>query len=94
MIPIRRLVWDDWNTDHIARHAVVPDEVEEVCRGDFIVREGHSERIMLIGRTKAGRLLSVILGVEGAGIYYPVTARPASRRERRQYRSEREDVTL
>ena len=33
MIVIRRLVWDTWNIVHIARHDVVPDEVEEVCHG-------------------------------------------------------------
>ena len=92
MTPIRRLIWDDWNTAHIARHAVVPDEVEEVCRGDFIMREGHSERIMLIGPTEAGRLLAVILSDEGEDTYYPVTARPASRQERRLYRHERDEV--
>jgi hypothetical protein len=39
MIVISRLIWDSWNVAHIARHEVVPDEVEEVCHGPFIIRQ-------------------------------------------------------
>jgi len=28
MVFIRRLIRDDWNVDHIARHEVVPEEDE------------------------------------------------------------------
>jgi len=38
MIAIRRLRWDAWNIAHIARHAVAPEEVEQVCHGNFIIR--------------------------------------------------------
>lgn len=42
---------------------------------------------MAIGVTDAGRILAVVLDAEPeAGAYYPVTARPASRQERRLYR--------
>ena len=27
------LHWDDWNRDHIAKHAVLPEEAEEVIAG-------------------------------------------------------------
>lgn len=33
MLTIRRLIWDAWNVAHIARHHVIPEEVEEVCHG-------------------------------------------------------------
>jgi hypothetical protein len=36
MIHIRRLIWDDWNIAHIARHEVSPDEVEEVCDAEHV----------------------------------------------------------
>ncbi len=29
MIVIRRLIWNSWNIEHIARHDVTPDEVED-----------------------------------------------------------------
>ena len=85
MILIRRLICDSWNVDHIARHRVTPDEVEEVCHGTPLVQRSYKGRIVLLGPTATGRLLAVILAPEGRGVYYPVTARPASRKERALY---------
>ena len=40
----------------------------------------------ILGRTLSGRMLVVILGpTEKADIWYPITARPASTKERRLY---------
>jgi uncharacterized DUF497 family protein len=89
MLYIRCLVWDPGNVAHIARHQVTPDEVEQVCHGEPIESQAYAGRIMLIGPSQAGRLLSVVLDTEGAGAYYPVTARAASRKERRIYQQER-----
>jgi len=89
MLAIRRLIWDSWNIAHIARHHVIPEEVEAVCHGDYIVRQAYQGRLMLIGPTAAGRVLAVILDSQGEGLYYPVTARPADRKERRIWREER-----
>jgi len=82
---VQHLRWDTWNENHIARHQVTRDEVEEVCRGPYITREGYSGRIIVIGPSTAGRILAAILEPVGGGVYYPVTARPASRKERRLY---------
>jgi len=89
MIYVRRLIWDAWNFAHMARHGVVPDEVEEVCHAEYIEREAYKDRVMLIGPTGAGKLLAVVLEPVDEGIYYAVTARPASRRERRIYQIEK-----
>lgn len=83
MLYIRRLIWDPWNVAHIAHHDVTPAEAEEVCQGTYIIRQAYKGRVMLIGPTKTGRILAVILETEGEEAYYPVTARPASRKERR-----------
>ena len=85
MIVISRLVWESWNTAHIARHDVVPDEVEEVCHGNYIASETYKGRIRVVGPTRAGRLLTVILAPIGAGTYYTVTAHNASAGERKRY---------
>lgn len=61
MITIRRLIWDDWNIAHIARHDVTPDEVEEVCHGDPMTSQTYKRRIRVIGPTETGRMLTVIL---------------------------------
>lgn len=86
MIVIRRLIWDDWNVDHIARHGVTPEDVEEVCQGSYLVRQTYGGRLMVIGPNAAGNLLSAILAPEGEGAYYVVTARPSAKKERRIYR--------
>jgi hypothetical protein len=84
---VKRLIWDDWNVPHIARHDVTPDEVEEICNGQHALREGYAGRIVLIGRTSAGRLISAVLDPDTGedDVYYPVTSRPADRKERRIY---------
>ena len=78
MIVIRRLLWDSWNIAHIARHDVSPDEVEEVCHGDYMASETYKGRIRVVGPTRVGRLLTVILAPEGAETYYTVTAHNAN----------------
>ena len=86
MIAIRRLVWDDWNVAHIARHGVTPEDMEEVCQGSYLVRQTYQARFMVIGPNVAGNLLSAILAPEGEGAYYVVTARPSAKQEHRIYR--------
>jgi len=85
IVYVRRLIWDAWNEAHIARHQVTREEVEEVCQARPIVQEGYGGRSLVIGPTRSGRMLTIVLDPEGEGIYYPVTARPASRRERAIY---------
>lgn len=77
-----KLIWDEWNVSHVAQHEVTPGEVEQVCHGDPAEGETYSGRVMLIGPTTAGRMLTVILAPKEQDSYYVVTARPASRRER------------
>ncbi|MEX1021482.1 MAG: hypothetical protein WDZ49_17605 [Litorilinea sp.] len=86
MITITRLIWDDWNIAHIARHDVTWEDVEQVCQGDFLVRQTYGARLLLIGPNASGNLLAVILAPEAEDAYYVVTARPAAKKERRIYR--------
>lgn len=88
MLHVRGLIWDDWNVRHIARHGVTPGDVVEVCRTRHIVRETYAGRLIVIGTNSSGDVLTVILSPQRADIYYPITARPASRKERRAYREE------
>ena len=88
MLDVRDLLWDAWNTRHIARHGVTPADVAEACGNRHIVRETYANRLIVIGTRRGGDLLTVILNPRGQGVYYPVTARPASRKERRAYREE------
>jgi uncharacterized protein len=94
MLHIRRLIWDPGNIAHIARHDVTVDEVEEVCHGDPVALQSYLSRIILIGPTRAGRMLAVVLDLEGEDVYYPVTARVASRKERRYYHQQKGGAQL
>ncbi len=89
MLHIRRLIWDPGNIAHIAQHDVTVDEAEEVCHGDPIQLSSYLGRIILIGPTQAGRMLAVVLDPEDEDVAYPVTARPASRKERRYYQQQK-----
>ena len=84
---IERLIWDDWNRDHIAKHAVTLSEAEEVVVGPAIFRASYKNRLAVTGPTVEGRMLTVIIGpVPGQlGSFYVFSARPASRGERREY---------
>lgn len=92
---IDRLDWDAWNLPHIARHHVIPVEVEEVAAGDMLVTLTYKARLQLVGPTAAGRMLAVIIGPvpHQRGVYYVFTARPASRKERRAYVQTKGDIT-
>ena len=83
---IECLEWDEFNKEHIEKHVVTPQEVEDVCHSDFWAAETYNNRLRLIGLTTEDRVITVILAPKHPkGVYYPVTARPASRRERSEY---------
>jgi uncharacterized DUF497 family protein len=89
MLSVRRLIWDAWNVAHIARHRVIPEEVEEVCHDKPVTSETYKGRLRVVGLTRSGRILTVILApTPDADVYYPITARPADRKERRNYQEE------
>ncbi len=86
MILVKRFVWDSWNIAHIVRHDVIPEEVEEVCRAHPQMEGAKKGRIRVTGLTQKGRLLSIFLDPEPEeGVYYPVSARDASKSERKSY---------
>lgn len=89
MLYIQELLFDEWNEDHIARHGIIPEEVEEVCRYDAFVSKTRQGRLRIIGQTDAGRYLTIILAARGQGVFYPVTARDATDAERRLYRRQK-----
>jgi uncharacterized DUF497 family protein len=92
---IERLVWDDWNRDHIAKHGVLPEEAEEVVAGDPIYRTSYKQRLVATGPTVTGRILTVVIGEvpNQSGSFYVFSARPASREERADYRQQKGGVS-
>ncbi len=87
---ILALVWDSFNEAHIwERHQLTRAEVEEVAYGPpekLFARQTYGGRFLVIGPKSDRRLLVLILAPKGSGKYYPVSARPADRKERNEYR--------
>lgn len=85
MLEIERLIWNQININHIAKHGVSLQEVEAVCHTDVLIFKSYGQRLLLIGIAKNERVLTVILEEIDPKTYFPVTARPASRKERQLY---------
>ena len=87
---IHEFVWPEDRIDHIARHGVSPNEVEEVCFGRPFVQRARSEGAnpvyYVLGRTGPGRYLFCVVIQFPDGKGYPVTARPMTDNEVRRYR--------
>ncbi len=87
---IKKLIWDDWNITHIARHGITKEDVEEVCQREYAVVDGKEERFLVIGTNNNEKFILVVLDPEPEeGVYYPVTARTADKRERSIYKEKK-----
>ena len=84
--------WDDANRQHISRHRVSPVEAEEAVTIDPLdvdVQQDKGEpRVLCFGRTKSGRLLTVLY-TERGGKVRVVTAYEMTKPQQRLYFQER-----
>jgi uncharacterized DUF497 family protein len=80
---IEKLVWDEWNREHITKHNVSVSEVNEACYKPMEAYKSYQNRLIILGKTKNKRLLTIVLMKKEKGIFYIVTARDMSRRERK-----------
>ncbi|MEK6336648.1 MAG: hypothetical protein AABM67_17110 [Acidobacteriota bacterium] len=91
---INELLWPRERVEHIARHGVTPEEVEQVCFSHPLVLRaksyGDNPVYYVLGQTDAGRyLFSVVIQFpDGKG--YPVTARSMTEKEKRRFQRWRE----
>ena len=82
--------WDAGNVDHIARHRISRDEVEEIFESRYYMVRGRDGRYVAIGQTASGRYLYCVLERTGqAGRIRIVTARDAELWERRLFKRKR-----
>jgi uncharacterized DUF497 family protein len=58
-LQIERLEWDEWNLEHIKKHDVTKDEIDEIIQSDYAQKESYKNRVLVTGTTRAGRVLSV-----------------------------------
>jgi uncharacterized protein len=82
------LDWDRANIEHVARHSITPEEIEQIFANnpvdiDFAtVNDEH--RWTIIGHTNAARFFFVVFTMRD-DIIRPVTAFKASKRFRDEY---------
>ncbi|MDP3063821.1 MAG: hypothetical protein Q8O40_11530 [Chloroflexota bacterium] len=82
---ISELEWDDDNIEHVARHSVTPQEIEEVCFGVHVSRREGRQRYILSGQSHAGRYLNVVVERLNKGLFRPITAFEMSESYKRRY---------
>ena len=82
-IIVEELIVEEDRPKQIARHGVKIEEVKQIVEGDYVFIQGKYGRWLLIGKTKKGRSLTVVVGErDRKNAYGLVTARSASREER------------
>lgn len=87
MSVIKRIVWDEWNISHIMRHDVTNLEVEKALKDTNVVFYAtYNGRILALGKPSDTRMLCIILNEDSPGIFYVITARDMSKKERNLYR--------
>ena len=59
-IVVKKLIWDDYNREHIKRHKVSVGEVEEIRKNYLAHKKGKKGRYLMIGRS-GSRILSVVI---------------------------------
>lgn len=84
-IKIRKIIWDEWNLNHIKKHKVRKEEVFEAVKDMVKVIPSYKERRLVFGVTRSKRLIAVALEEIEDRNYYVMTARDASRKERKKY---------
>lgn len=82
-LELDELIWDSFNSEHISKHNLTQEDVTQACINQLEVWKTRNGRLLLIGKTDAGKLVSVVLAPKGTCKYYPVTARITSQKERK-----------
>jgi uncharacterized DUF497 family protein len=80
--------WNDDNFDHLARHRISPDEVEELFEGRTIRRRGGTDapdRSRFLGRRAEGRYLTLVAQQKGPRLIRAFTGWDMRPHERELY---------
>jgi uncharacterized protein len=80
------LEWTADRVEHIARHDVTPEEVEEVFTSARYFKRGRGGVYEAWGQTDSGRYLLVIFRYLGHNRAWPITARDMDENEKRFFR--------
>ncbi len=84
---IKEFEWNENNIDHIARHGVSPDEVEDVAFDDVPwIKKGRKGTRYMLGYTVAGRYLFTVYTLRNKGVAKVITAMDMDDKTRRLYK--------
>lgn len=85
---MRRIIieWDEDSIDHIWKHRVEPEEVEESMEGRHVFRKGREGTYYVLGRSDSGRYLFVVLARKPSRGYRVITTRDMTTVERQWFR--------
>lgn len=85
-IVIETLIIEPGREEHIQKHFVTIKEVKDVVSGNYVFIQGKLKRWLVIGKTKKGRFLTVVVGSrKKKNVYGLVTARPSNKEEKSFY---------
>lgn len=85
-VVIEKLIIEKDRLLHIEKHKISIEEVLEVIAEDYLVLEGKSDKSLLVGKTKEGRIITVVVGKRsGENRYGLVTARHVKKKEEKLY---------
>lgn len=84
---IESFEWDGRNVEHIARHSVEPDEVEEIFLSRYYLAKTRTGRYITLGRSAAGRhLFCVIEKTARPGIIRVIMVRDMTDSEKKLFK--------
>jgi hypothetical protein len=88
-VQIHEFIWPTDRIEHIGRHGVQREEVEQACFGQPLVQraksQGENPVYYVLGQTSSGRHVFCVVIQFPDGKGFPVTARPMTAREKRRY---------
>ena len=90
MRTISSIKWTDESIEHVARHAVRPEEVEEVCFNEEeipLIRSGRENLHYVFGKTYPGRFLFVVVKFIRQGEVTVITARDMNEWEKTYFKA-------
>lgn len=84
---IEEFEWDDYNIEHVFRHNVYPDEIEEAAFDDDPwIRKGRQGTRYMLGYTAAGRYLLVVYILKGQGVARVITSMEMDEKTKKLYK--------
>lgn len=89
MKTISSIKWTETSVDHIAKHAVSADEVEEVCFNENappLIRSGSGNLHYIFGKSDSGRLLFIVVRFIRQGEIVIITARDMNEWEKKYFK--------